>query len=151
MEKDPWLDDTLEVFKKAEAKRKATFRKNLPSYIWLVTKDVFALFIIFGVLSSASIAFETILFSLLVLIYISIEGFFSSYGYKNMQVVFGLSNELLQIKQLLKYQENSEEKEKREKALELFHKLETHVMIHSLFLLLFFLIVLWNLWNAISF
>ena len=141
--------DILEELKKSEEKRRVAFRKNLPSYIWLVVKDLIALGIIIGVFSFASNYFEVVIFSLLVLIYLSIEGFFSTYGYKTMQTNLALSNELLQIKKLLKYEENEGEKDKREKVVEIYNKLETHVYIHSFFLLIFFLIALWNLLSVI--
>lgn len=144
-----YYEEIIKELKKSEEKRKLAFRKNLPSYIWLVIKDLFALVIIVGVFNFASSSFETIIFSLLILIYLSVEGFFSSYGYKTMQTTFALANELLQIKQLLKYQESDIEKEKREKAVEAFNKLEMYVQVHSIFLLLFFLIALWKLLSAI--
>lgn len=142
---DNYYEEILDRFKKSEEKRKTAFRKNLPSYIWLVIKDLIALGIIIGIFSFASNFFETITFSLLILIYLSVEGFFSSYGYKTMQMTLALVNEMLQIKKLLKYQETEEEKEKLEKAAEMFNKLEAHVHIHSIFLFIFFLIALWNL------
>lgn len=139
------FENTLKNVRRYEEKRKEARRRNLPSYIWLVTKDIFSLLVILGIFNFASSSFETALFSLLVLIYLSVEGFFSTFGYKTMQTNFALANELLQIKQLLKYEENETEKGKQEKAAEAFSKLETHVQIHSMFLFLFFVIALWNL------
>ena len=146
---DNYYEEVLNQLKKSEENRKVAFRRNLPSYIWLVVKDLFAFAIILAVFNSATTSFETLLFSLLVLIYLSVEGFFSSYGYKTAQTTMGLANELLQIKKLLKYQENEEEVEKREKALVLFQKLDTCAVIHSVFLLIFFLITLAKLLSSL--
>lgn len=144
-----YYEEMMKEFKRSEEKKKKAFRKHLPSLIWLVITDLFVLAIIIGLFNFASSSFETVIFSLLILIYLSVEGFFSSYGYKTMQTTFALANELLQIKKLLKYQEIDIEKEKQDKAMEEFNKLETRVQIHSIFLLLFFLITLWNLLFAI--
>lgn len=141
--------EVIKELKQSEEKRKASFRRNLPSLIWLITKDLFAFLIILAIFGFASTQFETIIFALLVLVYLSIEGFFSSYGYRTTQTQLGLVNELLQIKELLKYKENELEREKREKTHELYDKLERHVQIHSIFLLIFFLITLWNLITAL--
>jgi len=138
----------LEELRKSEEERKKNFRKNLPSYIWLIVKDLLAFGIILAVFNSATTSFETILFSLLILIYLSVEGFFYSYGYKTAQTTMSLANELLQIKKLLKYQESEAEIENREKALVLYQKLDTHVVIHSIFIFVFFLITLWGLLSS---
>lgn len=141
--------EIMEEFKQSEEKRKRIFRKSLPSYIWLTVKDLFSVLVILGIFSIASNQFESVVFSLLVLIYLSVEGFFSSYGYKTMQVNIALFNEFLQVKKLLKYEENEAEKGKADKIQEAYSRLETHIQIHSIFLLLLFLIALGNIIKAI--
>src|SRR6266542_1782866 len=131
-----------ENIKKATEERDEAFRKNLPSYFWTVTKDLLALVVILAIFNTALGSSETILFALLVLIYITLEGFFSSNSYKTTQTVVSLADELFMINQPLQHEENKIEKEKRKKALAVYLKLEINFIIHSLFLVAFFLIVL---------
>ena len=139
----------LKELEKSVEKKKMAFRKNLPSFIWTVIENLFVIAIIIGVFNFASSSFETAIFSLLIIIYLGVKYLFNGIEYTAMLTDLALSNELYQIKLLLKYQEGDEEREKREKAMEAFNKFETKFLISSMFLFLFFLIAVWKLLSVI--
>jgi hypothetical protein len=138
-----------ENIKKAVEERRQAFRKNLPSYLWTAVKDLFALVVILAIFRTASGSFQSVIFTLLVVIYISLEGLFSSYSYKTTQTVVGLADELYQTKKPPHHEKNEIEEKKRKDALAVYLKLEINFFIHSLFLFLAFLVVLANLLHSI--
>lgn len=135
------------------------------SYSWKVIINIITVGIVFAVFQIASDPFETAVISVLVLIYINIISFSSTWGMTTLEVNEALDRELQDIKKLLRKtnvrsdideelndDEYTEEykKELEEEKVKAKKHLKTKYYINITFQFIIYLIALGYLFSAIS-
>jgi hypothetical protein len=121
------------------------------SYIWTLVQSLIALFISIAILGKASTPFETIVFCLLILLYIAIQETragtaLAIAGAIHMQIM-----EFLELKKLIKHDpiEDDAYNEEITKMKKRRDKDTVKFIIVGLVNLIIFIIVLWNLFQVI--
>lgn len=139
------IDDFLRQEKEREKENRKDFVKNLPSYIAQIFKAFLELFIILGIFSSASNGFETIVFSLLIGIYILINFFLMLWRFANVFNNIALANEIRTLKVLVGQEEDVDQKAKSDEHSKVVNKLRGVNKIKTVSYVIFTLVVLLNL------
>jgi len=123
------------------------------SYIWAIFTDLIAVFVILAIFGSTYGTFETIVFSILILIYINIVSFSGIYGQAKMKEVLAMTEEFKRLRKLLKENVNEDdeifEQEDLKNAKEKAKQIEIKFYIHAVFSFIIYLIVLWNLFGVL--
>lgn len=149
---EDYNNEAINQLEELEYKRKMEFRKNLPSYVWLVIKDLVILFITITVFEYFGYdSFEQVVISLLAIILFSVWSFSTNYEYKTIQLSVGLMQEFHKIREGLKQEEEDFETANKDKALKSFNKSGIILGIHSIFLFIYLMISLFSLISAISY
>lgn len=147
------VEEKIEKIKKYEEERKVAFWKNLPFYIWAIFTDFIAVFVVIAIFGFAYDTSETIIFSILILIYINVVGFNGIYGQMETKEVLVLNEEFKRLRKLLKEDVSEDDKIFEEEDLnnvrEKVRQAEIKFYIHGIFSFLIYLIVLWNLLSAL--
>lgn len=122
-------------------------------YIWTVISNLIALFVAFAIFGSTYSSFETIVFSLLILIYINLISFSGIYGQTKVKEVLMMHEEFKKMRKLLKedVSEDDEifEQEDLKNAKEKAKQNEIKFYINAGFMFIIYIIVLWNLLGAL--
>jgi len=122
-------------------------------YIWTVISNLIALFVAFAIFGSTYSSFETIVFSLLILIYINLISFSGIYGQTKVKEVLMMHEEFKKMRKLLKedVSEDDEifEQEDLKNAKEKAKQNEIKFYINVGFMFIIYIIVLWNLLGAL--
>lgn len=122
-------------------------------YIWIVISNLIALFVAFAIFGSTYSSFETIVFSLLILIYINLISFSGIYGQTKVKEVLMMHEEFKKMRKLLKedVSEDDEifEQEDLKNAKEKAKQNEIKFYINAGFMFIIYIIVLWNLLGAL--
>lgn len=122
-------------------------------YIWTVISNLIALFVAFAIFGSTYSPFETIVFSLLILIYINLISFSGIYGQTKVKEVLMMHEEFKKMRKLLKedVSEDDEifEQEDLKNAKEKAKQNEIKFYINAGFMFIVYIIVLWNLLGAL--
>lgn len=122
-------------------------------YIWTVISNLIALFVAFAIFGSTYSSFETIVFSLLILIYINLISFSGIYGQTKVKEVLMMHEEFKKMRKLLKedVSEGDEifEQEDLKNAKEKAKQNEIKFYINAGFMFIIYIIVLWNLLGAL--
>lgn len=118
-------------------------------YLWLILKNLIVLFIVFAIFAKANNSFETIVFSLLVLIYLGLDTFSTLYGLFTVQAAIALDSELKRIRRLLKEEESESEKEEIREVKKKLDRAWIKTYINGAFLFIIYLIALFNLFAAL--
>jgi len=143
---------TLKKFLKKTKKNK-TKRIDYLSYGWTIALNIFTVFVVLAIFNVASTSFETIVFSLLVLVYLAIYNFFAVFGQAYKQQMFALASEFKIIRTLLhdifNRSERQWESEDFEKAGTFLKKATIKFYLNAVFGFIIFLIVLYNLFGAL--
>jgi len=119
------------------------------SYIWEVVKNLIALFVILGILSVAYTSFEKVVVCGLVLIYLSIISISSVLGIEQLNFMQALDFEFKRIRKLLKEDLSEYEKEAEERANNTKNKITIKFYINGIFNFIFYLIVIFTLFEAL--
>lgn len=123
------------------------------SYIWTVFTNLIALFVAFAIFSSTYSSFETIVFSLLILIYINLISFSGIYGQTKVKEVLMMHEEFKRMRKLLNENvgEDDEvfEQEDLKNTKEKARQNEIKFYINAGFMFIIYIIVLWNLFGAL--
>ncbi len=118
-------------------------------YLWVIAINVIAVLIVIAIYDGIYDSFETIVVSLLIIIYCDLRTFAMNYGVLNSRFVFWLNDELKKIRVLLKEKPNDYEEAEMEKLRINTEKNMTKVFINGGSLLLIFLIAIVNLLGAL--
>ncbi len=118
-------------------------------YLWVIAINVIAVLIVIAIYDGIYDSFETIVVSLLIIIYCDLRAFSMNYGVLNSRFVFWLNDELKKIRVLLKEKPNDYEEAEMEKLRINTEKNMTKVFINGGSILLIFLIAIVNLLGAL--
>jgi len=126
------------------------------SYVWAVILNLFILFIILAIFDEAYSSFETIVFSLLILIYLTLSQFITSYSIVKTREIIEWHTRFQSIKTLLGEKLSMEEMVEKEweeedisKTKNNLSKAQIKLLIGSIFNFIIFVIVLFNLLGAL--
>lgn len=119
------------------------------SYIWTVIANFIALFVALAIFGSTYTSFETIVFSLLILIYINLLSFGWTYGQAKVKEVLMMHEEFKRMRKLLKEDVSKDdeifEQEDLKNAKDKARKNEIKFYINAGFMFIIYIIVVWNL------
>jgi uncharacterized membrane protein len=118
-------------------------------YIWTIIVNLVTIGIAFGIYSQVSGNFEVIVISVLILIYLSIQGFFISYGNTNVNQILYLNSEFQRIRKLLKDTPNKTEMDEMQEAKKKVEKEKVKMLINTIALFILFLIAVCYLLGAL--
>lgn len=123
------------------------------SYAWTVISNLIALFVAFAIFGSTYSSFETIVFSLLILIYINLISFSGIYGQTKVKEVLMMHEEFKKMRKLLNEKVNEDdevfEQEDLKNAKEKARQNEIKFYINVGFMFIIYIIVLFNLFGAL--
>lgn len=119
------------------------------SYAWTVIQNLIVIGVIFAIYGSIYASFEVIVVSLLILIYLSLQGFSMIYGKTSVETAFALDAEFKRIRKLLKDEPEEYETEEIQEAKKKVDRMMVKMYINSGFLFLIYLITLWHLFGAL--
>jgi hypothetical protein len=94
---------------KAEQKKKKEQRAGYPGHLWVAILGIAKLVVAFKLFAAASSKFETIVFAMLALIYVSVEGAYRASRYFTALSAIGADNQFIRIFRALKIYEYSRE------------------------------------------
>ncbi|MFA5799977.1 MAG: hypothetical protein WC840_03395 [Candidatus Peribacteraceae bacterium] len=121
-------------------------------HIWAVLKNLITLLFVFALFDYASNPFETIVFASLLMIYLQIASFMTTWGKGTMEMTFATADEFIQIKRLLpNYKEELRkgDEENLKQAKEQTKYIHVRYWINAGFMSIFWIIALYNLVFAI--
>lgn len=118
-------------------------------YAWNVIINLISVFVVLAIYNKVYEDFETIVVSLLVLIYLSIQGFLIAYSKTTTDVAFALDTEFKQIRKLLNNEPDEYEKEDLQEAKKKVGKANVKMYINAAFLSIIYLIALVYLFGAL--
>ena len=131
---------------------KEIYMKYLP-YIWTVVTNLIALLIVFAIFDAVYGSFETIILSLLVLIYISLVSLAGGFGQTKMREILVTNQEFKRLRRLLKEEQSEDEvldeNEDVENAKAQMKKVQAKFYINSGFNLFIFTIAIINLLGSL--
>lgn len=117
--------------------------------VWDIIVNLITIGVISGIYSSIYGDFETIVVSLLILIYLSLQSFSMLQGKTIAENAFALDGEFKRIRGLLNADPTDEEIEEVRNARRKFDKSMTKMYINAAFVFIMYLIALFNLLGAI--
>jgi hypothetical protein len=122
---------------------------NWLGYVWTIIVNLITIGIVFAIYSQVSGNLEIILFSILILIYLSIQSFMISYGNTTGSFLLYVNEEFGRIRKLLKNEPSKEEIEEVKEAKKKLGKEKIKGLINAISLAIVFLIVLFHLIGAL--
>jgi predicted nucleic acid-binding Zn ribbon protein len=120
------------------------------SYAWTVIINLITVGVVFAIYGSVYASFETIVVSLLILIYLSLQGSSMIYSTTTAETAFALDAEFKRIRKLLKDEPDEYENEKVQEAKKKVDKAMVKMYINAGFLLIIYLIALFHLFGALQ-
>ena len=115
------------------------------SYTGSVIVSLITIIITFAIFDQANSYFETIVFSLLILIYVQLVSFAGGYGYTKVNELIALQNEFTRIRRLLKEETDEFEKERELEVAKQVEKTKVKFWINAGLNFVIYLIVLGHL------
>lgn len=114
-------------------------------YAWTVIVNLITVVIVFAIYGNVYASVDTIVVSLLILIYLSIQSFSMIYGKTTIETAFALDLEFKRIRRLLKYESNEEETEEIQEVKNKVNKAMVKMYIKASFILIIYIITIFNL------
>ncbi len=118
-------------------------------YVWAVIANLITIGVVFAIYGSVYASFEIIVISLLILIYLSFQGFSMIYGKTTAETTFALDAEFKRIRRLLKDEPNEYETEEIQEAKKKVDKAMVKMYINAGFIFIIYLIVLFYLFDTL--
>lgn len=118
-------------------------------YAWTVVVNLITIGVVLAIYGKVYESFEIIVVSILILIYLSFQGFSMIYGQTIAATAFGLDTEFKRIRKLLKDEPNRYEKEEIQEAKKKVDKATIKMYINAAFLFIIYLIALFQLFGAL--
>lgn len=122
-------------------------------YAWTVFINLIALFVVFAIFDSVYGSFETILLSLLVLIYVSLVSFAGGFGQTKMQEMLLIHEEFKRLRKLLNEEQSEDEalveEEDVQDAKSQMKKSQIKFYINSGFNFIIFIVAILNLLGSL--
>ena len=115
------------------------------SYGWAVVANLITLGVVLLVYGKINEGFETVAVSILILIYLSLQGFKMAYGQTVTTTAFGLYSSFGQVRKLLKDEPGKDEKEEVWAAKKKVGVATVKMYINAAFLVIIYLIALFHL------
>jgi predicted nucleic acid-binding Zn ribbon protein len=119
------------------------------SYAWTVVVNLITIGVVLAIYDSVYASFETIVVSLLILIYLSFQSFSMIYGKTTTETVFALDIEFKRIRKLLKDEPDEYEMEEIQEAKKKVDKGMIKMYINAGFIFIIYLIALVHLLGAL--
>jgi hypothetical protein len=119
-------------------------------YGWTVTVNLVVLLLAAMILDAASTRFETLAFSLLILIYTRLVIFTRGWAVQNSQNLLGINAEFRRLRYLVGEEDSQDEKGALKSATQRVNKELVGLFIAGAFSSILLLIVLWHIWQAFS-
>lgn len=117
--------------------------------VWTVIVNLITVVVVFAIYGSIYGDFETTVVSLLILIYLSIQSFSMLQGKTIAENACAFDSEFKRIRELLNANPTDEEAEEVQSARKKFEKSMTKMAINSTFVVIMYLIALFNLLGAL--
>jgi len=122
-------------------------------YIWTVVVNLITLFVVFSIFSSVYGSFETIVISMLVLIYVGLVTSTGAAGQTKMQEILLVHEEFKRLRKILKEEQTEDEvefeKEDVESAKKQMKKVQIKFYINAGFNTIIFITAILNLLGAL--
>lgn len=115
------------------------------TYIWRVLVNFIELAVLFIIFSSAETKFETIAFSLLAMIYLTIRSSFAFLGYIKQKEIIGTVEMFNHLRKLLKEEIDSDELDAVKEEKKKWGYQNVKMWINLVFISIFYFIALFNL------
>lgn len=147
------IDKLLNEKENASTKKDVVAEKKNPwrwiGYVWTVIINLITIGVVLAIYGKVYESFEIIVVSILILIYLSFQGFSMIYGQTITAAAFGLDTEFKRIRKLLKDEPNKYEKEEIQEAKKKVDKATIKMYINAAFLFIIYLIALFHLFGAL--
>lgn len=147
------IDELLNEKENTTIKKDIIAEKKNPwrwlSYAWTGIVNLITIGVVLAIYGKVYENFEIIIVSILILIYLSFQGFSMIYGQTIMATAFGLDTEFKRIRKLLKDEPNRDEKEEIQEAKKKVNKATIKMYINAAFLFIIYLIALFHLFGAL--
>lgn len=118
-------------------------------YIWTVIVNLITIGVVIAIYDNVYGNFETIVVSLLILIYLGFQSFSMIYGKTTAETAFALDGEFKRIRRLLKDEPDEYEAEEIQEAKKKVDKAMVKMYINAAFLFIIYLIALFSLFGAL--
>jgi|GEM_PF-1794735 len=122
---------------------------NWAGYAWTVIINLITIGVVLAIYDSVYASFETIVVSLLILIYLSSQSFSMIYGKTTSATAFALDSEFKRIRRLLKDEPDEYEMEEIQEAKKKVDKGMIKMYINGGFIFIIYLIALVHLFGAL--
>lgn len=119
------------------------------SYGWTVLINLIALIVIISLFTDTYNTFEKRVYAILVLIYLSIQGFINGYSFTHTKFAQALDFEFKRIRRLLKNEPDEFELEKEMEARKKVNTAGVKIVINGIFLVIAYIIAVLNLFNSL--
>ena len=147
------IDKLLNEKENATTKKDVVAEKKNPwrwlGYAWTIIVNLITIGVVLAIYGKVYESFEIIVVSILILIYLSFQGFSMIYGQTITATAFGLDTEFKRIRKLLKDEPNRDEREEIQEAKKKVDKATIKMYINAAFLFIIYLIALFHLFGAL--
>ncbi len=118
-------------------------------YAWTIVINLITIGVVLAIYDNVYASFETIVVSLLILIYLSFQSFSMIYGKTTAETAFALDGEFKRVRKLLKDEPNEYGAEEIQEAKKKVDKAMVKMYINAAFLFIIYLIALSQLFGAL--
>ena len=133
-----------------EKKEQSGKTKKTWSYVWAIVVEVISVIIVLSVVNAGSDSSMKLVYSILVLIYLSIRSASVGFGQTIGQITVGIDTEFRRMRKLLDDEPKNDENEQLKLAKDVMEKTTMKTLIMGIGIFISYVIALWSLISALN-